>query len=80
MFFCLKSFLRLEFPLDSSAVLLLAFCSEGCGSSILHFPAGTYAKLQYINKHVIDSETFCTGFLILLMPFVIFGLLTLIGD
>lgn len=63
-----------------SAVLLVAFCSEGCGSSILHFPTGTYAKLQYFNKCVIDSGTFCTGFLILLMPFVIFVLLTLIAD
>lgn len=63
-----------------SAVLLVAICSEVCGSSILHFPTDTYAKLRYFNKRVIDSGTFCTGFLILLMHFVIFGLLTLIGD
>lgn len=49
------------------------------GHPIVCIPAGMYARLRCFNNRIIDSGTFWTGFLILLMRFIIFGLLTLIG-
>lgn len=45
----------------------------------VHFPAGTCARFWYLNNWIIHSRSFWTGFLIILMWFIIFGLLTLIG-
>lgn len=45
----------------------------------VHFLASVSARLWYLNSRVPACRTFWTGFLILLMQFIIFGLLILIG-